>query len=320
MENLLQNLSVSRLTVRFFAQERVSMKFWIGAVLRNRFLYAADQVLDEQGLSLRRHIDTLPLPQDHFLYKQLQGGFPKGFLFDCSTLPYEAPGFTLEENWIYTFSLVLIGNMVVHKQLFIEALRVMLQAGFGHPIVPLTLVDIVETPPQSCPIVPCESSDAVTTLELLLKTPVCLFPVSKKEGNGFQSKMNGIPSFCQFMRSLAYRLVTLSILYTSNWGPLDKEQMDRQIDQYLQSSEQALLLRADLRWEKRRNTPKKGANVAYIMGGYTGRLVFGQVPTHYLPLLAFAEALGVGADISYGLGSFLIRKIERRRNRPDRSS
>ena len=73
MENLLQNLSVSRLTVRFFAQERVSMKFWIGAVLRNRFLYAADQVLDEQGLSLRRHIDTLPLPQDHFLYKQLQG-------------------------------------------------------------------------------------------------------------------------------------------------------------------------------------------------------------------------------------------------------
>ena len=87
IENLLRGLTVCRLTVRFFTEERVSMKFWIGSVLRNRFLYAADHIFDEQGISLRQHIDTLSITEDHFLYRQLRGGFRKGFLFDCSTLP-----------------------------------------------------------------------------------------------------------------------------------------------------------------------------------------------------------------------------------------
>lgn len=313
MENILHRLSFSRLTLRFVAQERVSMKFWIGSVLRNRFLYAAEQVYDEYGVSLRRHIDTLPLPQEHFLYKQLQGGFPKGYLFDCSALPYDAPGFTLEENQEYTLSLVLIGNMVVHKHLFIEALQVMLQTGFGHPIVSLTPIEITESQPQCYLASGRYISDAETTLELSLKTPVCLFSTSKKDGNGFQSKMNGFPSFYQFMRSLTYRLVTLSILYTDNPIPLDKEQMDSLINQYIQPAVQALLLQADLNWEKRNSTPKKGANTIYTMGGYTGRLLFRGVSVHYLPLLKFAEALGVGADINYGLGSFRVRYDKRDR-------
>ena len=307
MDNLLQHLAISRLTVRFFAGERISMRFWIGSVLRNRFLYAADQVFDEQGVSLRRHIDTLPLPEEHLLYAQLRGGFPKGFLFDCSDLPYKAPGFILEANQVYAFDLVLIGNTIAHKPLYIEAVRVMLQHGFGHPIVPLTLIDITEQPLKRYVANPDAGSDKVN-VELILKTPVSLFLPAKEDGNGFQNKLNGFPSFYQFIRSITYRLMTLCILYAGDPIPIGKEQMDSQVEQYIQPAVQAFLLRANLCWEKRYNTPKKGENSVYTMGGYTGRIVFGQVPAHYLPLLAFAERLGVGANINYGLGCFQVRK------------
>lgn len=70
METLLRSLSACRLMVRFFAEEPVSMKHWIGAVLRNNFLYAAESIKDVQGISLRQIIETLPLPEDHFLYRQ----------------------------------------------------------------------------------------------------------------------------------------------------------------------------------------------------------------------------------------------------------
>lgn len=305
MEKLLQNIEICRLSVRFFVEEHISMQFWIGSVLRNRFLYAADKVFDDQGISLRQHINTLPLPKTHFLYTQLRGGFPKGFLLDCSAIPYEAPGFTLKPNQVYTFDFVLIGNTITHKQLYIEALRVMLQNGFGHPVIPLTLIDITEQPIRHD--IPIHSAADKVTVELLLKTPVSLFHITKKDGNGFQNKLNGFPSFYQFMRSLLYRFMTLYTLYTDDSTPINKAAMDCQIEQYIQPAVQALLLQADLRWEKRYSTPKKGENAVYTMSGYTGQLVFGQVPAQYLPILMWGETLGVGADINYGLGHFQVR-------------
>lgn len=306
MNTLFSQLAYQKFNIRFFSSEQNDMKFWLGSVLRNRFLYAADRVFDDQGVSLRQLIDTLPLPEEHFLYGQLQGGFPKGFLFDSSSIPYNAPGFTLEDNKIYTISLILIGNTITRKQLFLDAIQLMLQEGFGHPIIPLTLIDITEEPLQSFNTNFDENTERVK-LELFLKTPVCLFHTSKEDANGFQNKLNGFPSFYQFMRSLTYRLLTLCMLYTDSSILASKEEMDNLAEQYLQPSAQALLLRADLRLEKRYNTPKKGENSIHAMSGYTGRLVFGQVSSQYLPLLTFAEALGVGANIHYGLGCYQIQ-------------
>lgn len=306
MNTLFSQLTYQKFNIRFFSNDHNEMKFWFGSVLRNRFLYAADRVFDEQGVSLRRLIDTLSIPEEHGLFGQLQGGFPKGFLFDSSNIPYNAPGFTLEANKVYTISLILIGNTINRKQLFLEAIQLMLQEGFGHPIAPMTLIDITEEPTQSFTTDFHESTERVK-LELLLKTPVCLFHASKEDGNGFQNKLNSFPSFYQFMRSLTYRMLTLCTLYADSSMLSSKEEMDNLTEQYLQPSVQALLLRADLRLEKRYNTPKKGENSVHTMSGYTGRLVFGQVSAQYLPLLTFAEALGVGANIHYGLGSYQIR-------------
>ena len=278
------------------------MKHWIGAVLRNNFLYAAESIKDVQGISLRQIIETLPLPEDHFLYRQLKGGFPKGFFFDCSDLPAEARGFTLDANRIYTFSMVLIGNQSKYKPLYVEALRQMITRGFGHPVVSMTLIDITEISSRSEPDPVAES--ATVNVQLHFKTPVCLMHPSKKSVEGYQGKLNNFPSFYQFMRSLTYRLVTLGMLYGEPFPFETRDEMERWIEQQISPASQAILLRANLLYERLWSTPRVGSNTVYVMGGYVGRLTLGNVPAGLLPVLAAGTAFGIGADINYGLGQF----------------
>lgn len=302
METLLRSLSACRLMVRFFAEEPVSMKHWIGAVLRNNFLYAAESIKDVQGISLRQIIETLPLPEDHFLYRQLKGGFPKGFFFDCSDLPAEARGFTLDANRIYTFSMVLIGNQSKYKPLYVEALRQMITRGFGHPVVSMTLIDITETQPGT-PSAPSFET-GLAEVQLRFKTPVCLIRTPNAGGNGFQDKLNNMPTFYQFVRSQTYRLVTLGILYGEPLPFGTRDEMEHWIEQQVSPATEAILLRANLLYERLRSTPRVGSDTVYVMGGYSGRLIFGNVPARLLPVLAAGALFGVGADINYGLGQF----------------
>ena len=305
MKKILNCLNYCRLEIRFFAEREVRMAHWVGAVLRNNFLCAAENVCNGNGVSLRQLIEKLPLPENHFLYKQLAGGFPKGFLFDCSGLPYDSPGFVFEAGRVYSVVLVLVGKCTEYRELFAEAVRRMLANGFGHPVVPMTLVNMTEMGalrPSSV-----STGDESVNVELSFLTPVCLTHLPKEGGNGFQNKLNNFPSFYQFMRSLLYRLATLAVLYADADLFANRQQMDEWIERQTVFSMRALLLRADLRYEKRYSTPKKDCSGVYTMAGYTGRLVFGNVSAACLPVLAFASALGVGGNINYGLGSFRLR-------------
>lgn len=302
MDDIFKKLPFCRMRVRFFASAEVASRYWIGAVLRNRFLYAADSVTDRQGLSLRQIIDTLPLPDNHFLYRQLKGGFPKGFFLDCSELPFDNKGFILESERIYTFTIVLVGNMAEYKSMYIDAAKKMLCSGFGHPVVPMTVLDITEEEHSTSPVY--KYGDEPVDLHLVFKTPVCLVRVSKDGGRGFQNKLNNFPSFYQFMRSLVYRWVTLSILYDGNsqFGSLDE--MEEWIEHSISSSYKPMLLRANLFYMRLLGTPKVGEDTLYSMGGYSGRLIFGNVSSALLPVLHAGSQFGVGADINYGLGQF----------------
>lgn len=309
IETILKHLPYRRMDIRFFADRPVQMRHWIGAAFRNNFLCTAEEVRNAQGVSLRQQLDTLPLSEQHFLYGQLCGGFPKSFFFDCSTLPYEAPGFVLRPNQVYTVSLVRIGNSFHKDEAFLEAIQRMFAHGFGHPITPLTLIDATEetrffTTPDHAP-------QRNTRVELLFKTPVSLMRSSKEDSQGYQNKLNNFPSFYQLMRSLTYRILTLSILYgdsSSAWT--DRRQMDEWIQAYIAPSVRAMLIQANLRYEKRYSTPKEGVKSVYVMGGYVGKLAFGNVLPAYIPVLDFASGLGIGGDIQYGLGMFDIRYNE----------
>lgn len=303
---LLDHLPYRRMDIRFFVERQVQMRHWIGAVLRNNFLYAADEVCDVRGVSLRQRLDTLPLSEQHFLYSQLCGGFPKGFFFDCSAIPYEAPGFVLQANRVYTVSLIRVGRCAGTDEEFVEAVRRMFARGFGHPVTPLAVIDIVEDTYTFDSRWNARGGEG--WLELTFKTPVCLMRSSREDSQGYQNKLNYFPSFYQLMRSLTYRVLTLDLLYgdsSSAWT--ERRQMDDWVQAYIASSVRAMLMQADLHYEKRYATPKEGESSVYVLGGYVGRLTFAHVPFAYMPVLDFASGLGVGGDIQYGLGCFAVR-------------
>lgn len=54
MENIKTELCIKTIEFRFSQEKNINMRFWIGAVLRNRFLYEAEFVVDKDGESLRK--------------------------------------------------------------------------------------------------------------------------------------------------------------------------------------------------------------------------------------------------------------------------
>ena len=318
----LQNLYFYRLDIRFYPNEPIKIPYWTGAVIRNRFLYAAEKIFDNQGHSLRELLDTLPLSEAHAYYKQLAGGFPKGFLFDCSTLPFQYGKFALKKEHIYTFSLLLIGNCSDYYPLFIAALKQMFSEGLGNPMISLTLIDICERRDMllcsgkenflnkpSAPFKLEVSSFAFENsikLTLHFNTPVSLTNRAQKKNqtNGYQNKLNNFPSFYQFMRSLLYRLVTLNMLYVNSENVATPTETKEDIERFISPASQALLLNANINYEKRYSTPRVGETNVYTMNGYCGTLSFDQVDSRFIPLLQFASHLGIGNDINYGLGIF----------------
>lgn len=305
---LLEDLQAYKIDIRFFAEQNVQMRYWIGAVLRNRFLYAAAHVFDEQGTSLLNILNTFALPEHHFLYKQLCGGFPKGFLFDSCSLPGHGSGFLLESDKVYSFSLIIIGNQIKYKFLFVHALKLMLEEGFGTPIVPLTIIDIKEEVIQ---MQQASLSVENVTCKLHFKTPVSLVQASGcKMGGGFQNKLNNFPSFYQFMRSLIYRLATLEILYSNQNFFGSKDEMDAFVDNFIIQSAEASLLSAEIKLKTCYSSPKIGQNNVYTMRGFTGTLCFSNVSSYFIPFILLGVDLGVGSNINYGLGHYDVTLIQ----------
>lgn len=322
------SLSYYKLNIRFYAEEDVRLDAWIGAVLRNNFLVQAEQVKDTDGISLLAHIEDLPLSEGHPCRKQMEGGFPKGIWVDCRNIPFARQVSHLDAKRIYTFSILLVGHCVRYYEQVVKAVRSMLGVGFGHPVVPLRLVDISETDETekahllyhpdldalrmpSCAtcfsdfVLDSSAPDRVV-VKIIFETPVCLIrPKVKKEAKvSFQDKLNGFPSFYQFIRSLLYRINTLDLLYGEevHGSGLREEE----IEDFVRQASEAILQKADLEYRKVRSTPKKGNDHVYVMEGYTGLLVWREVPSIYLPLLAFAVGLGVGYHVQYGLGAYSI--------------
>lgn len=321
------NLSYHNLSVRFYPEDGVIADCWIGAVFRNNFLHAAREVENAQGTTLYDILSQLPFSSSHPYYKQLCGGFPKGFVWDLSMLPHTCCDVQLERGHVYTVTLTLIGRMAEYAMPCCMAVNRFCEQGIGHPRVPLHVMDICETDGTRAQMLyndsagylsehlelPCfmgsettGSDSCVMTLQTL--TPVCLMKPRKAATDlGYQEKLNGFPSFYQWTRSAAYRLYYLNMLYGPDARVLNLPTLDTSIDEYLRKTYEAYLLRADLSYRKLYSTPKKEkSGMVYVMDGYEGMLTFKGVSSVYLPLLRFMSRLGVGNDINYGLGLYEI--------------
>ncbi len=297
------DLSFVRLHVHFAPERNMHLNGWIGAVLRNNFLVNASRVLASDGLSLYQHIEELTLAPEHPFYSQLAGGFPKGIWLDCRELaPVDA---MLQGGEVYTFSIVMMGWCAQYAQLAVEAVAQMFESGIGSPKVRAQIVEIATddnrgdstTKYSDFSLLP--DAPPTATVKITYDTPVCLFRRrSKKETSvSYQDKLNGFPSFYQLMRSVVSRCNTLGMLYGD--GPLVED-----TEGFIASSTEAYLEHANLWYKHLHSTPKQGRNSVYVLEGYQGITVWANVPTQYLPILAFASSLSVGYNIPFGLGAY----------------
>lgn len=318
-----------KLSVRFYPEDDIRMGAWIGAVIRNNFLYAAENVYDEHGQSLRQNIDHLTLPDNHPYYRQFSGGIPKGILFDCSAIPCTEKGFVLEKNHIYTIHLILAGSFLSYYPQVIEAVRSLFARGFGYPMIASTIIDIFETTndkqhhilySDNCNFLnpPCHPirladyyeefhpTSQKMSLTLRFLTPISLLHPRTKVNKeiSYQDKLNCFPSFYQFMRSTVYRLMSLNLLYGKETGIIDQQTTETELNTYIDAATETVLLQANISYKRLYSTPRKEQSSVYMMNGYQGTITWGNVDNKYIPLLSFASHLGVGNDINFGLGMF----------------
>ena len=106
-----EGLYYHRFDVTLKTKKNTVFKAWVGAVVRNNFMYAADSVLVDvngKSLSLRELINLIPLDDSHPLYKELANGFPKSYSFAFPLYPCEDINtLIIKKGDAFTFSLYL---------------------------------------------------------------------------------------------------------------------------------------------------------------------------------------------------------------------
>lgn len=324
-----------RLEVCICPERDVCIDGWLGAVIRNNLLYAAEQVETGEGISLLGRIDRLSLAEDHPWYKSLSGGFPKGFSLSV-VYPEEvySSRLSLGKGERLVFALVLIGELACYYKAFVAAIRFMCSRGIGTPMVPFSLQEIQETDGLGRrQRIAVGYSDTVAALRyplhladfeeerfgcrekkirLHLTAPLSLVNRAEKKNKAvsYQDKLNGFPSFYQLVRSATYRCVKLAALYAC---PAENEvalQAEREIEAYVEKAASAWLEQAEVRWVGMRGPKRDDGRLPIMVSGYTGRLVFtGDFP-EYVPLLAFMQPLGIGNDTVYGAGTYRLEVLK----------
>lgn len=302
----LDALTFVRISVEFSPSRDLSQKSWIGAAIRNRFLYAAEQIRMPEGDSLRERLDTLSLAEDHFLYKQLRGGFPKGYLFDVSSLSHPCNEYTLHASEAYKFHILLIGRLIQYQSYVISAAQNMLREGLGAPMVSLNLISLNVSRQLRLHDFAKRCFDDDVIVRFSLKTPVALTKPVEDVKTGYQSRLNGFPSFYQWVSAAAYRLSTLTILYAEEGMPeiKSREEWEVCIEQFIAPAVRQWLLSADLKYISLRSTPKEDSDSVYVMSGYVGAITYGRVSPYYVPLVCMMSQLAIGNDVNYGFGRY----------------
>jgi len=330
-----EGLYYHRFDVTLKTKKNTAFKAWIGAVVRNNFMYASDSVkVEENGksLSLRDLINRIPLDDSHPLYKELANGFPKGYSFAFPLYPCDdTNALTIKEGDSLTFSLYLAGSLSKYYKSFIEAIRLMCDNGIGHPkstfkidsiyehshegelhlmakedgvqaasrlLFPVTLADFMQE----------RANDEEKTLCIDFLTPVNLYKKTEKKVRqlSFQDKYNGFPGIYQLIRSAAYRMAKLTILYMYPKNPKPGAEIMKCIDEYIEYATNLTLKSVEMQHITLQNTPKKETENKMPLQGYVGRQIYEGYFNRYLPMLIFMEELGVGHEVVYGLGRYKV--------------
>lgn len=336
MLNFCKKLYYHTLEFTITPREKVKISGWVGAVLRNNFLYACEQISLGEGKTLLAAIQHYPLESypEHPLYKHLSGGFPRCFALLLEP-HYAVPDreVSLREGDAFRFSLVLLGEASNHYRECIQAVKYMCDRGIGHPMIPFEFVQAVEkvpwgrdhkiaigeAPQMDILRYPVRLSDFQQErfgerdicISLEYSTPVWLTaPGTRKNSEiSYQDKLNGFPGFYQFIRSAAFRCITLTALYAAPDDFAGYEEAKAALADFTKNASEALLLQIELKYYSFPGSKRNGEKEQIVFKGYVGHSVYGGDFTEYIPFLHFMEGMGTGNDTAYGLGNFKIEVI-----------
>lgn len=330
-EELFEGLFYHQLEIRFSPTCNIDLEHWIGSVIRNNLLYSTSLVEVGNGKTLYDIINEFPLPETHSLYRELSGGFPKGYALTHVLMDgFSKPPLVLSKDRVGCFSISLIGGMARYHLHFIEAIKKMCSRGIGNPRVPLTLIDISEVHPFRSPnLLYTHGTNASPLLkmpvylvdflqktvhdksEVLISftTPVNLVQNRKKKNRqlSFQDKQNGFPSFYQFTRSVVFRMIKYAVLYGDVAHERWNEDSSLAIENWILQAAEPFLVSVGLERVSVRSTPKKEKASTILFRGYTGSMKYYGSFGSYLPVLFFAQSVGAGNDVTYGMGEYTIK-------------
>lgn len=322
------NLFIHCLDIRMVFIENTNVLGWLGSVIRNNLLYATDGIfIEEENKTLRELINKIELAENHPLYSELKNGFPAPYIISLNNHRTLNSTCCLKQGDIVSFSLVLIGKITAYYRFFIKAIQEMCRRGLGTPMHPVLLLDIFERPyegeknllfAQGESLFPelkhpiglshffSEKKQENLVVKIRLMTPVSIYKISKKEANpdSYQCKMNGFPSFYQFIRSLLNRFIKLAELYGVAENTISEYQ--HCLEEFLQQALRVELKSANINARRVKGTLRKGKDSLIIYSGYTGELVFMGVSYKYLPYLYYMQYLGVGDNVVYGMGQYVV--------------
>ncbi len=319
-----------RLDVRIAATKDTHFDAWLGVIIRNNLLYAAEQVqVAEKDMTLFGLVNTFPLKTSHPLYHELEGGFPKGYSIALwSHNDVENPCRRIHQGDVISFSLMLVGDMATYYPYFVRAIDLMCQKGMGKPPHPFLLVDICETSSSGQTHLLAAGASVVgnglkhsitmadfsldqhipetTKLRIRFETPVCLYIAGKKKDTeiSFQDKCNRFPGFYQLVRSASYRLAKLYILYCAPDDETTSRQIYESLEALVLQATQPVLVACDIQWITLRSIHQKERKGMITLAGYVGEQVYEGKVNEYIPLLGIMQELGVGYEVVYGLGKY----------------
>lgn len=301
-------IKFQKIKFHFHTEKDININAWPGAALRNKFLYACSLVDSGNGKSLFRLFKECPLDNSHPLFNRFSRGFPKPFLIDCRNISSNQSGksFKIDAYQPYDITLVLLGSHTALTERYVKAANLFMKRGLENNNNPL-LLDSMETGnEENTQILHQEERKSTREIEININTPLSIIQTIKEKKytlHSYQDKMNGFPSFYQIIRSLLYRAVTLDMLYGKK-DLLNQNQLDRIVESEAADATRAVLYDADIKNYNIISTKKQHARHVYKMDGYVGNMTFGNVNSKYISLLKWGENIGVGNDISFGLGLY----------------
>lgn len=302
--DLLGDISCLEIVATIIPTRRIErIEGWIGAHIRNMLLAATNEVeCDEADCSLMDKINHFPLnDQNHHWYKELKGGFPKGYLLKILSQTQKGYQQTIEQGKKIQFSITLIGSLAEYAPKMIAALEIFAYRGIHckmeleiNAIKKYSLLEDVNQKHNNNNLL----IDFITPISLLNN------PKRKQQEQHNQIGLNGFIPLSQLVVSAINRVAKMAVLYGN--CKATAEELSEASKEITQVANKVILKRCNLYHTVLTTSKRRATKDTMVFDGLVGQTEwYGDVAQLY-PLLKFCSHISLGDNVVYGMGDFKV--------------